>query len=99
MKQFKGTQGEWESAAIDLADYKQVSIGSGKKVICHLHIENEISEEVKSNAQLIAAAPELLEALQHIVDYEERMRANNDPKIGNGHFNKAKQVINKALGG
>ncbi|NDV46122.1 hypothetical protein D0T49_03585 [Paludibacter sp. 221] len=61
MKEFNGTQGKWESVEIDLADYKQVSIGSGEKIICHLHIENEISDEVKANAQLIATAPELLD--------------------------------------
>lgn len=60
--------------------------------------------EQEANAQLIAAAPELLEALENTIRLAERMREKleSDPhenhEIPNIFFNKAYQAISKARG-
>jgi hypothetical protein len=54
--------------------------------ICHV-----IGDNADENAALIAAAPELLEMLQHAVEWiEERHGATNDSRIYRSIINKAK---------
>ncbi|WP_407475416.1 hypothetical protein [Elizabethkingia anophelis] len=38
---------------------------------------------------------EMLSLLEELISYEDRCRAKNEPAIGNGWYNKAKQLINK----
>lgn len=70
MAEFKGTKGEWEllddwSKGIDnhtiivYSDYSE-------KSICEIEL---INSESNANAKLIAAAPELLEALDKAIDF------------------------------
>ena len=71
-KEFRGTKEQWQISKIDLADFKQICIYQEAKpkgkAVCHLHFENEITEEVEANAKLIKNAPEMLEALQFFVN-------------------------------
>lgn len=60
-----------------------------------------ISEEQDSNARLIAAAPELLEALMDCTKWMEALRASGDAgnwDWENDHYTKAVEIIAKATG-
>ncbi len=94
--EFKGTKGEWEAVgdAVFVGDNIIASVFDGKSEE-HIPMDNEMME---ANAQLIAAAPELLEAL------EEFVRLGNK-RLEYGHFRetsaaveKGQKAINKALG-
>ena len=100
MKQFKGTKGKWRIIE------KQVPHTGG--LILEVHeFQNNLQgciigrvttnnyEARRANAQLIAAAPELLENLLRIVDrLEECDLQHNFPSA----YERAKKSINKALG-
>lgn len=65
------TKGKWSVNSIDLADYKSLAVISEKaqKVICHCHLSDmTISKENMENAQLISAAPDLLLALENLME-------------------------------
>lgn len=59
---------KWDVAVINLVDFKQVCVWQDEpikgKAICHLYLEDEISDVEIHNAQLIASAPEMLEMLE-----------------------------------
>jgi hypothetical protein len=58
------TKGEWKSSKVVIAkkDWFEVNIGNGEKRLAETY--GDSSEEAEANAKLIAAAPELLEALK-----------------------------------
>ena len=85
MKEFKGTKGKWSKYrdTIDCDDGNSIAKVQG----CYsLDVE-------KANAQLIASAPELLEALQELVNLSFKLGINDSAKFVN-----ARKAINKALG-
>lgn len=90
-KQFKGTQGKWKYCE----NWDDDSIEIGTCDIHNIALVNKEHEEAKANAQLIAAAPELLEELQHTVKALEVVASFGATKP---IIERAKQVINKALG-
>ena len=95
MKKFKGTPGPWRVSEKhgDLIDirYNNNGIGAISLNLAHVVARQSWLKEAEANAKLIAAAPELLEALQFIINDCSRM-------IPKRAEDKAIAAINKALG-
>ena len=93
MKEFKGTKGEW-SISRDINYNERICIESesnGNFIDCwSLGFSTE--DEMRANAKLIAAAPELLNALQGLLDVDEI----DVHSVFKAQSN-AQQAINKAL--
>jgi hypothetical protein len=106
MKEFKGTKGDWEIdySRILGGDCEIVSIevsNTDSKKVCniwkkdaHRNDQNQDYSTSKANAKLIAAAPDLLEALQEMVLVFNRDDNDNAQHIRVGNAEKA---IEKAL--
>ena len=63
--EFKGTQGEWKLSELKTFGRQMVDLGdfNGCIDVWYHSGESMTKEEAKANAQLIAAAPEMLEML------------------------------------
>ena len=92
----KHTPGKWETAG-EFADGIWITAEDGSLVICRLDsaMDSDINENTdRANANLIASAPELLEMLRELVDFEYLSEyADQDGKI-----KQAKKLITKAGG-
>jgi hypothetical protein len=91
--EFKGTKGEW-SVEQELGYDCDVIYEGGE--ICWLGLSDVIDEEKIANAKLIAAAPELLNALQNSLSALLSLTGN--PKNEWEEVKQAEEAINKALG-
>lgn len=89
MEDFKGTKGEWKDALTPMRKSKVVD--SNAFSICTLSAGTPTD---RANAKLIAAAPELLEALQYLLKTNtiDRFRCEQQDAII-----QAEAAINKAL--
>ena len=83
------TKGPWHRNIAPATKYSTIYAGSNTH-ICHL-VNGGLTElEVESNCNLIAAAPELLEALTYMVsDHKE---------LSEGTLNFARNALQKARG-
>lgn len=103
MKEFKGTPGPWEAC--------RNNVHTGQIATIHHCFGNDwvevwsldwpdTEEKQEANAKLIAAAPDLLKALQCLVkSYDDfRTRTGRDSKPQSPELLKAKAAISKALG-
>ncbi len=102
----KHTPGEWHIEKSGTGKYNRVFTiygtdnlcekcgkGDGQWLICET-LESAVGyKKAEANAKLIAAAPELLEALQGILDIGKRDTSN--PKY-DCYYNTAKEAIKKA---
>lgn len=88
MKEFKGTPGPWNYCA-DEPDW--VTDSNDNIAVARVTRYNADAEDQHANAKLIAAAPELLEALIKLVDIVDDMV--HGPSTDAAHA-----AINKALG-
>ena len=98
MREFKGTPGEWKYTIRNvnemMATFHGVTIGD-------TYIEAATRNEIE-DAQLIAAAPDLLDALQCLFENYKQLADSGD--AGNWRLEdepagrKALRAINKALG-
>ena len=76
---------------------------SGREIVFHAHLSRSADESERlANARLIAAAPELLEALEELVSRRESAcaeRGEMDRLAGSdGRYNRARAAIAKAKG-
>jgi hypothetical protein len=95
----KHTSGPW-TVANGLQVWKDGHNAVTSPRICTLRNASEPvdqigTDEMEANAQLIAAAPELLEALQFIVNDAE---PGEDAQLTTAGYNRACAAIRKALG-
>jgi hypothetical protein len=110
MKEFKGTKGEWKLIKNGVEGQfspprKKFLINAIRRSLINYvetiaSITTKIdSEESESNAKLIAAAPDLLEALQEMLTNFPLSIPDNLNEIQQDEaIKKAEQAINKALG-
>jgi len=97
MSEFKGTKGKWEfrdGYAMDIVtsdsrSFGIVSLGTEKEAF----LADYPLVELKSNAKLIACAPEMLEMLEELIHFFESPNNSNDEiEI----LKESKQLIKKA---
>lgn len=98
MSGFKGTPGPW---GID--KYGDVTHGNANRrgnresvKVCGVSLPGRATEEYKANSMIVAAAPELLEALQELVHADCHGVRNSSAQVK--ALNKAMLAIDKALG-
>ena len=86
----KFTQGDWHAVSNVIRDYKGLIIAT---VYNHLQINMPLKEKL-ANAKLIAAAPDLLEALENLLDecLSQPMESSSREAM-----RKAQKAIKKAL--
>lgn len=93
------TKGQWFINADIHGQLYVEAENSDRPFICDLQLGDEPNAEARAailaDARLIAAAPELLEALQGIIDIGKRDTTN--PKY-DGYYNAARAAISKAKG-
>jgi len=107
MKEFKGTKGKWNVRHSDSKTAFNIVgsvLGGNYKIArCSYLVDWSLStewnekekSEAEANAKLIAAAPELLEALKNMLFIFDRDLSEDT--IGRDYCDKAKQAIEKAL--
>lgn len=103
MKEFKGTKGIW---TVEEHSWSDTSLMCGEKTIATMSIyhdateetQEELENEVTANFNLLAAAPELLEALQEAILCLDRYCIPETSEELKTLYLKSKNVINRALG-
>jgi len=104
MNDFKGTPGPWRVSEKrgDLIDIRHENNEPGAMSLNLAHVVSRQSwlKEAEANAKLIASAPELLEALQNLMDsyHEFREKRGRADYPLNPLMQAAHDAINKALG-
>lgn len=101
MENFKGTPGQWFEHREGFSTvYIEARIGGGViQEVAACGPCDKGSEQQQANAKLIAAAPELLEALRQLRDYVEDVCAVSSSDLDKEHpLMLATAAINKALG-
>ena len=91
MEEFKGTRGPWELDQFGNVVHGPVDGWSRKEKVrvSGVALPGRVTPEYEANTHLVAAAPELLEALQAVVALADR---------ATDEFDMARAAIKKALG-
>lgn len=99
MRKFKGTKGEWKKYTDKIDNHTKIWVnGTSQIPICSIQRYNlgvDYIKEAEANAELIAAAPELLKAL--IIAEKYLHNADRELKSGKTLRQLVNQAINKAL--
>ena len=103
MKEFKGTPGPWRVSEKrgDMIDirHNDNEIGAISLNLAHVVARQSWLKEAEANAKLIAAAPELLEVLLHLVEvYDDQTGKQWTTTSKREAIEKAREAINLALG-
>ena len=93
--EFKGTKGEWKITGT--SEQRTMINGSSIDVWWNLSSSNVSEDEGKANAKLIAAAPDLLKALQVILKHKNAINHYIDDNELYTAIEESEQAINKAL--
>lgn len=99
--EFKGTKGPWAFKKVKGEQEWFVFQKGSLKKMYGATIRTPVAEEIndKHDAELIASAPELIEALRQLRDYVEDVCAVSPEDCHNDHpLNLANKAIKKALG-
>jgi hypothetical protein len=109
MSAFKGTPGPWQTdCGQHDAPYQDIRVQAGGHRICIVWIDDapvpEYNATQEANARLIAAAPELLDALNNLVYWHaKRFNTNSDELLPieeqEAEVQQAMRAIAKATGG
>ena len=102
-EEFKGTKGIWEVLFIEFENYDILCVGREDTVISQQTFGGKATEEMRANAQLIAAAPEILKEL---IDFCKTFEStigyqgydHNVFVALNDRYIQSKKAIKKALG-
>ena len=89
--EFKGTKGEWVCVPGNVNQLTVVKIGKDHEFELEINGKNKIDKEI-ANAKLIASAPELLEALQSLMEVY-----NTKGQLLSFNVDIARKAIEKAL--
>ena len=95
MEKFKGTPGPWVAHDDEESMATSVIMNDFGDILCVVGTYMTSTEEDFANSNLIAAAPELLEALQKMVSKAHKQNWNERYE---SEMNAARAAINKALG-
>lgn len=103
MKEFKGTPGPWRVSEKrgDMIDIRHSDngIGSISLNLAHVAARQSWLMEAEANAKLIAASPDLLSALQHLVEvYDSEDGKQWTTTSKRAAIDEARAAIDKALG-
>ncbi|HFK5622983.1 hypothetical protein EKS35_13970 [Enterobacter hormaechei subsp. steigerwaltii] len=90
MKRFEGSPAPWRINGVDYHDYGLVDAEGGEIMLLKAECEQD-----DHNATLIAAAPDLLEALQAMLNKAYKQNWNDQYP---DEVSKAQAAISKALG-
>ncbi|MCE1464255.1 hypothetical protein [Enterobacter roggenkampii] len=96
MKRFEGSPAPWRINGVDYHDYGLIDAEGGEIMLLKAECEQD-----DHNATLIAAAPDLLEALQDMLSGWKYIREQHGDLYGVGWDraqDKAQSAISKALG-
>lgn len=97
MKRFMGTPGPWIMDDYGNVLHETETGAIGKLRVSGVRLPNRVTEEYAANTKLIAAAPDLLTALQLAEKAMAEGRNITYPEWY-GVINKARAAISKALG-
>ena len=89
MSEFKGTLGPWSAGEDEESMATSIITAGSGDILCVVGTFMTSTEEDLANAELIAAAPDLLAALQAVVSVADRATVE---------FNMARAAISKATG-
>lgn len=104
MKEFKGTPGPWMLDEFDNVVHGEApSHGWGRKEtvrVSGVALPGRVTEEYAANTRLVAAAPELLEALQNMIGAFDNpvVRRKLPSDFNSEAIQSARAAIAKALG-
>ena len=91
----KHTPGPWNVRPDTMQVYNEVGLMCEVATVSTCHVDQWNQGSSKANARLIAAAPEMLQLIQQIVDEQESFGEHGDAKL----ISECLTMIHKATGG